>query len=60
MDTLVENVVLLVTNSTAILSYIYPTIYEKINMCWPLNLSKDFLWSKEFSGQNDKNSFESP
>ena len=38
MDTLVENVVLLVTNSTAILSYIYPTIYEKINVCWPLNV----------------------
>ena len=57
-----RNVVLLVTNSTAMLCcfVLYPAIYEKINMCRPLNFPKVFCGLKAFSGQNVKNGFETP
>ena len=60
MDTLEDTVVLLGTSSTAMLSYsiLYLAIYEKINVCQPLNFPKVFRGLKAFSGQNDKKALE--
>ena len=60
MDTLVDNIVLTITNSMLYCSILYPDVYEKINVCQPLNLPKVFSALKTFSGQNVKNGFGSP